>query len=253
MIVLKKALIFIIIFFVVGVGITLYNSDYILDRLDIIAILQNKIYISILIGLFIIYAILITISTLNRIILTHKEEEVRQIKLLDKIKNIDPDLNEFELVNQIFEIYKNIQNSCSNYDLDTIDKYVTNKIYNDYKIELESLKNKNRRFKADDIVLECGKLLDVSKYHNVIKTRIYLSVTSDNKIIDNKTNEVITGGFRIYTSYMFTFIKIVNECPNCGSNTANDIDVCKNCGINIIKSKQNWIMAKKDIVNKGKE
>ncbi len=251
---MKNVVKYIVLVFTVGIYLTFLNTDLILDNVDVTAFYNSKIYIVVLLVLIVVYVILVSISFLNSVLLTKKEERSRQVRLLDKINEIDPNFDEYQFINTVFEKYKEIQEACSNYDLKTINKNVTNQVYDEYVTELEKLKRKNRIFKASDIRLDLGKLLDISKYHNVIKTRVYLSVSSCNSIIDSRTNKVIKGGkFRVYTSYMFNFIKIIDECPNCGADTKDDQDVCSKCGNKIIKTNHNWIIAKREIINKGKE
>ncbi len=212
--------------------------------------INSKLYITIILILVFIYLILTSISAINRIILTKKEEQERRYKLLEKIKKIDPYLDEQKLIDDIFKIYNILKEASYKQDLKTIKKYVTKEFCEEYT---KKLKTSNKKMiKMDNIVLDIGKLLDISKKNNTIKIRVYMSVISHNYLIDTINNKPIKGGKnRYFTSYMFTFVKTIDKCPYC-LNVINEDTVCKKCKKEINYDNYDWIMAKKEIINKGR-
>ena len=173
---------------------------------------------------------------------------------INKIKEIDPELNINEFKTKVFKAYKDIQTAWMNFDTDTIRKLTTDEVYNMYSSQLETLKLKKQKNIMKDIELIDVKITDIRKENDTIKINAYLNVRCYDYVIKEATNEVVRGrdNTKLNIKYMLTFVKssnnnkIVEKCPNCGA----PVDIvssakCPYCDSTLVKTSSDYVMSKK--------
>ncbi len=173
---------------------------------------------------------------------------------INKIKEIDPELNINEFKTKVFMTYKDIQTAWMNFDTDTIRKLTTDEVYNMYSSQLETLKLKKQKNIMKDIELIDVKITDIRKENDTIKINAYLNVRCYDYVIKEATNEVVRGrdNAKINIKYMLTFVKssdnnkLVEKCPNCGA----PVDIvssakCPYCDSTLVKTSSDYVMSKK--------
>lgn len=173
---------------------------------------------------------------------------------INKIKEIDPELNINEFKTKVFRTYKDIQTAWMNFDTDTIRKLTTDEVYNMYSSQLETLKLKKQKNIMKDIELINVKITDIRKENDTIKINAYLNVRCYDYVIKESTNEVVRGtnSAKINIKYMLTFVKssnnnkLVEKCPNCGA----PVDIvssakCPYCDSTLVKTSSDYVMSKK--------
>lgn len=173
---------------------------------------------------------------------------------INKIKEIDPELNINEFKTKVFRTYKDIQTAWMNFDTDTIRKLTTDEVYNMYSSQLETLKLKKQKNIMKDIELIDVKITDIRKENDTIKINAYLNVRCYDYVIKESTNEVVRGKdtARMNIRYMLTFVKssdnnkLVEKCPNCGA----PVDMvssaeCPYCDSTLVKTAGDYVMSKK--------
>lgn len=173
---------------------------------------------------------------------------------INKIKEIDPELNINEFKTKVFRTYKDIQIAWMNFDTDTIRKLTTDEVYNMYSSQLETLKLKKQKNIMKDIELIDVKIADIRKENDTIKINAYLNIRCYDYVINEATNEVVRGrdNAKLNIKYMLTFVKssdnnkLVEKCPNCGA----PVDIvssakCPYCDSTLVKTSSDYVMSKK--------
>lgn len=173
---------------------------------------------------------------------------------INKIKEIDPELNINEFKTKVFRTYKDIQTAWMNFDTDTIRKLTTDEVYNMYSSQLETLKLKKQKNIMKNIELIDVKITDIRKENDTIRINAYLNVRCYDYVIKESTNEVVRGrdNAKINIKYMLTFVKssdnnkLVEKCPNCGA----PVDIvssaeCPYCDSTLVKTSSDYVMSKK--------
>ena len=214
------------------------------------------------IAVFIITLVKIVSKIDNKI--KKKSRRKAYLKLQEKTSKSDmPVYNELIKVLPVFDMEKfnseryydfcDIQKAWSNFDYNTLRGKVTDELYNQYKMQLDTLKSKSEvnkvfGFEKNWIVLKsCNIKEDQVEVVVELTARFYDFIEKDGKIIrgDNarKVNMV----------YELTFIKSlkskVNYCPNCGYKLDScNSNKCPACGSIVTNPNSNWILSKKQVL-----
>ena len=70
---------------------------------------------------------------------------------IEDLFSIDENLTKENIINKAFEVYENLQYAWSNFDYEEMRKLVSDELYNQYKLQLDTLKIKNQRNVMEDI------------------------------------------------------------------------------------------------------
>ena len=181
---------------------------------------------------------------------------------IEKIHDIDKDLDINEFKKEVFNIYKDIQVAWMNFDTASIRRLTTDELYNMYSSQLETLKLKNQKNIMDDIELIDVKVIDIRKENDVITIDTYLNVRCYDYVINEKTDKVVRGtsSSKINIKYKLSFVKssINNKeeekCPNCGA----PVDIissakCPYCDSTLVKDASTYVMSKKQALSQTLE
>lgn len=193
---------------------------------------------------------------------SNKTTDDYQEVAIEKIKEIDSNLNIEEFKQKAFEIYRDIQIAWMNFDTDTIRTLTTDELYNMYSSQLETLKLKKQKNIMKDIELVDVKITNIVKENDVIKINTYLNVKCYDYVIKESTNEVLRGkdDAKINIKYMLTFVKsatnsqTVEKCPNCGAPVdINSSATCEYCDSTLVKISGEYVMSKKEFLSQTLE
>lgn len=173
---------------------------------------------------------------------------------IEKIHNIDKELNINEFKTKVFRTYKELQTAWMNFDTDTIRRLTTDEIYNMYSSQLETLKLKKQKNIMKDIELIDVKIIDIYKEKDVITIDAYLNVRCYDYVIKEATGEVVRGrdNAKMNIKYKLSFVKSASnnkkeeKCPNCGA----PVDIvssatCPYCDSTLVKDAGDYVMSKK--------
>lgn len=159
---------------------------------DILNIIQNFINDNII--LIIMAILLIIVST----VFTHIKIKNKKTKPTINIKNNDPVLSNNNISNQdnyqitAFNLIKNLKIAKMNFDLEKIKEITTDHIFELYKTQIETLKNKQQKNIVDKI--EYVKSYITNDNHNIINLRTIIKCFD--YIVDDKNN-VIKGKYNV--------------------------------------------------------
>ena len=171
----------------------------------------------------------------------------------EEIKEIDSELNKEMLVNKTFELYVALQNAWSEFEYDKIRELVSDELYNNYKMQLETLSMKGQKNIMEDIKLVSGDIVSVKKEGKVETVKVALTIAMKDYIVD-KDNKVVRGDKEPHgVSYYITLDRTIGLderpkfCPNCGAELKGAASqTCKFCGSDLNLTSTDFIISKKE-------
>ena len=178
----------------------------------------------------------------------------KDISVQNKIKNIVI-INDYdELKEDIFDIYKKIQQAKNDVNLKTLRKYTTDKIYKRYVLELDQMRKFGNKRVLKDITLlsfSYGGKFKSMKLETGIK--VGLHVKQIDYTFDLDTNKVLYGETKdkVIRYYNFQFIAEHSEeeriCESCGAVVEdNKKETCPYCKAKLPNPKYRWLLDETD-------
>ena len=197
----------------------------------------------------IIYAIIIIWIKNSRNKTARSLNHTREMNI-DKIKEILPNFNAQEFLQARYQDYKDIQEAWMNFDYDKLRTKVTDELYNQYEMQLQTLSVKGEQNIMSDFVYHDAMVTNVTKENNQITVTIELKVSFYDYIVKNKNIVRGTKTRKIQMHYELIYVcnnTQQNICPNCGApleKTASQ--TCPYCGSTIAAVSENWVLSKKE-------
>ena len=171
----------------------------------------------------------------------------------DEIKQIDAELDTEAIVNKTFSVYTDLQHAWTDFDTDKIRKLVSDELYNTYKMQLDTLKDKGLKNIMEDITKVGGHVISLKKEGKVETATVFLTVAMRDYIVDEKGTVVRGNKAASGVSYYITIDKAsdktheVTNCPNCGGDLSGEASQkCKFCGSNLVLESKDFIITKKE-------
>lgn len=150
----------------------------------------------------------------------HKKREVElrdenikhEVELKNSIKEYFPGYTRERLEEKVKNTIYKILNAYTNYDYDTLNKMCTEELFDKYKIQLDKLKNKNKKNIFSDFEEETIDINNIYESNGTVTLEIWYSSKYYNYII-NKNNRVIKGSKKekYSDSFSMKFIVTKNE------------------------------------------
>ena len=168
----------------------------------------------------------------------------------DYIKKFIPDFDYNKFVSDRFNDYVEIQNAWMNFDYDTLRNKLTDELYNQYAMQLDTMKIKNEQNIMRDFSHRMTYITDIKEENGNIEVTINSVISFYDYIVQNA--RIVRGNKnkRINSLYEMKFIcnksNVISKCPNCHAPLNNNASqVCEYCGSVITKTGENWVMTKK--------
>ena len=177
-----------------------------------------------------------------------KETEIKQVDISKYI----PDKVQF--LNDRFEDYKAIQIAWMDFDYDTLNDKLTNELYNQYEMQLETLKAKKQKNVMSGFNNKGMDITNLIEENDLITVIVSLNVVQKDYIEEN--GKCVRGDqYRDnIMNYRLTFVSRLDKddkkCPNCG-NPLEDISsqTCPSCRSLITLTPKKWVMSKKQVIS----
>lgn len=180
---------------------------------------------------------------------TISEEEVRQYL---------PNFNKEEFLDQVYQIFTQIQTAWMNFKLEDVRDYLSDELYNMYTSQLNTLKIKNQKNIMENFYKKYVDIIKVTEENGKVSLDVRLIVKFKDYIIDEQGN-IVRGDLNDYlTTYILTFIvsKELNRkttCPNCHAPVhINHGSKCEYCDSVIVNNNFDMILTKKQFISKRK-
>ena len=168
----------------------------------------------------------------------------------DYIKKFIPDFDYNKFVSDRFNDYVEIQNAWMNFDYDALRNKLTDELYNQYAMQLDTMKIKNEQNIMNNYKLLRTYVTGIKEENGNIEITIQMVISLNDYIVKN--GKVIRGSKnRLVTNYYEMKFVCSKEsssktCPNCHAPLNNNASQkCEFCGSIITKNGENWVMTKK--------
>ena len=169
---------------------------------------------------------------------------------INKIKEYIPNYDYNKFATDRFNDYVEIQNAWMNFDYDTLRNKLTDELYNQYAMQLDTMKIKNEQNIMRDFSHRMTYITDIKEENGNIEVTINSVISFYDYIVQNA--RIVRGNKnkRINSLYEMKFIcnksNVISKCPNCHAPLNNNASqVCEYCGSVITKTGENWVMTKK--------
>ena len=156
-----------------------------------------------------------------------------------------------------YQDYLAIQYAWMEFKYDMLSNKTTNELYNQYQMQLETLKTKGQKNVMKDFLYVDGMITNVSKVNNQTTVTVEI-VTKFYDYIINENNQVIIRGTdskKICMHYRMVFVKDDKKeqqthCPNCGAEVKNAATAeCEFCKTIITKGSEEWLLVEKECLS----
>ena len=152
-----------------------------------------------------------------------------------------------------FQDYVDIQNAWMEFDYDALSNKTTNELYNQYLMQLETLKAKGQKNVMNSFTYVKGKVTNIEKTDNQLAVTVEIVTRFYDYIINQKDEKILRGDDykKVTLHYQMTFVKstkksITTHCPNCGAKLKKtSTNVCEFCKTTITKASDEWLLAEK--------
>lgn len=180
-----------------------------------------------------------------------KEDYDTFILLDEDVKKYIPNYNKEKFMNDRFEDYVKVQNAWMTFDYDVLRSMLTDELYNQYVMQLDTLKVKNEKNVMSDFVYKDGYVTNIKSENNTLIITLELEVEFYDYI--EKDGKVVRGSKKrkITQHYGMTFVCNISEkldkCPNCGAKLNNNAsNKCESCGSIVTGLSDKWVLSKKE-------
>ncbi len=174
---------------------------------------------------------------------------------IDKIIKELPSFDKKEFQKQIYEMYQKIQIAWMDFDYETLRKYTTDELYNQYHSQLVALHMKKQKNIMRDFELTDFEIVGMEKRNDKIALKVRFLIECFDYIVD-QNNKVVRGQEhqKLIYDYEITVIKGLstkdNVCPNCNAPLENlQSTVCPYCNSLIVSDHHDWVLAKKQMIH----
>ena len=173
----------------------------------------------------------------------------------EEVSAIDPTLSAAELVPKVFDLFVEVQKAWTDFDYDKLRSLLGDELFNNYKMQLETLELEFGKNIMDNFTFIDGGILSVTKTDLTEEVRVKLHVQMTDYVINTKTNEVKHGDKNkvMDNNYVITLERSLREeihnCPNCGGELKDTASQkCPYCDAVLVKGSKDFVIVKKENV-----
>ena len=189
--------------------------------------------------------------------ITSNSSNYYNMKLLtqEEIEALDSTIDGKELMDQVFKMFVDEQMAWMNFDYEGLRKILSDELYNNYKMQLETMEVGMEKNIMDDIVFVDGGIISIKKTDLTeevqvklhVRMRDYIINTADGKPKHGDPNKVMDN------NYIITLERSrrseIQFCPNCGGElTSKASQKCKYCDAVLVKGSKEFVIVKQENV-----
>lgn len=203
--------------------------------------------------IIIIFFISIKAFTKNNILEDEFDRELLQDREIpnSEIKQYISKFDKVLFLEDRYNDFLDIQEAWMNFNYDILKSKLTDELYNQYKMQLDTLKIKNQKNIMENFEYVYSAITAITKENNILELKLELFVNFNDFLI-NEYNDVIRGNSykKIKMHYELTFICNLDSkdvCPTCGANLKDSsLQTCEYCHNTITNIPKKWILSKKE-------
>ena len=199
---------------------------------------------------FIVIMIIIAIRNQNKTTYTPFKLDHSKEVPDEKVKEFIEDFDKKTFLNDRFNDYKKVQEDWMNFNYDSLRENLTDELYNQYEMQLDTLKAKNQKNVMTNINYHDSMITDINKENGLITVTMEMLVSqidyleSDGKAVRGNKNTPMNMHYEL--KFVLTNINI-NTCPNCGAKlNASASNKCEYCGSVVSKVGNKAVLSKKE-------
>lgn len=183
-------------------------------------------------------------------------ESLKQTKepLDEEAEKFLSDLDIFKFLEERYNDFVKLQTAWMEYDYDTLRELLTDELYNQYEMQLDTLKLKNEKNVMSNFEYISANITNVFKEKDSLIVRIKMSVAFFDYI--TKDGNVVRGSNskKLHMTYELTYTKALQDnqstCPSCGAPLKNNASVkCEYCKSIISQTSTKWSLKNKKIIS----
>jgi ribosomal protein S27AE len=168
----------------------------------------------------------------------------------EEIRKVIPDFNLQQFLDDRLQDFIDIQYAWQNFDDKVLMEKLSGTLYNQYKMQLDTLKVKHQQNIMSDFTKNDMIVLSAKEENGKYIVEVGLVIAFKDYIVENG---VVVRGDKdatIVQKYKLKFIKSKEEqyefCPNCGAKlNDNNRQVCGYCHSTIYRVSTKWVMSEK--------
>ena len=206
--------------------------------------------------MFIIMGIWLYVRISHDPIITLSLNKKKAITAEEFAKYIKDETMEEFILNR-YQDYLTVQYAWMEFNYDMLSNKTTNELYNQYQMQLETLKVKGQKNVMKDFIYTDGMITNISKINNQTVVTVELITRFYDYIINENSKVIIRGtdSKKISMHYQMKFIKDDKQktpvhCPNCGAELKKtSTNVCEFCRTKITKETEDWLLSEKKAIS----
>ena len=165
----------------------------------------------------------------------------------EAIKPILGDIDINKLVQERYDQFVSIQTGWMNFDHDLLRTQLTDEMYNQYAVQLDTMQLKNQQNIMNDFTFYEGMITGLEKEGSKVTMTMQIVTSFYDYMMEN--GNVVRGkqDRKVVMQYELTFVKMVGHngiCPNCGAKLPKS-NKCSYCNSVVPNVSSDWVMAKK--------
>lgn len=200
--------------------------------------------------------VIVTVLKKNKSKFAIKVTPVNENEIENQIKQVLPNFNKAEFLQQGFDSYKAIQDAWMNFKLPDVRDLLTDELYNMYDSQLDIMETKHEQNVMKDITLISSGLKGFSNQNGIVTITTNYVISLYDYIINTDTQKVTSGNkntkYKVYYEMKFRLSidenDKIEQCPNCGANVdINGNGKCEYCGSKIVSENSKWVLTEKNV------
>lgn len=160
-----------------------------------------------------------------------------------------PNFNKEQFLKDRYNDYLNVQNDWMNFNYDGLKELLTDELYNQYTMQLDSLKVKNQKNIMKNFALYQSDITNVREENGTLIVDVEMSVSFIDYIEQNGTTVRGSNTRLVHQHYSMTFVMVpepTQKCPNCGAELEDSASqTCPYCRSKITRVGAKWVLSKK--------
>ena len=155
-----------------------------------------------------------------------------------------------QLLNDRFNDFVQIQDGWMNFNHDLLRTKLTDELYNEYAVQLDTMQMKNQQNVMYDFRLFQAMVTGISQEGNKVTMTMEMITSFYDYLLENGNVTRGKKDMKVIMHYELTFVCTLGSngiCPNCGAKLPKT-NICDYCHSVVPNAGSEWIMAKKKVI-----